>query len=103
MLWYTALNEAESPVNTWLQVLGSYFVVLGRRYLDGKPGTSLAPSLRVRNKAALLLTLSKHSVHMNNTNEYTGFIGKPVQGYNVFRPFHTYFFTVACGIIGLHK
>ena len=32
------MSEAENSVITWVQVLGFYFVVLGRRILDGKPG-----------------------------------------------------------------
>ena len=45
---------------TWVQVLGSNFVVLGRRILDGKQVRVLlsVSSVNDRNKAALLLSLT---------------------------------------------
>ena len=96
MPWLTARcydaasNEVGSPVITWVQALGSYlFEVFGRRVLGGKPGVlqerhELGLSLRVheRDKAALLLSLSKHYASVPTS---TGFIGKPVRGYKVSR------------------
>ena len=48
----TALSEAESPVISCVKGIGTVFVVLGRRILDGKPGvfparrdTIIAPGL----------------------------------------------------------
>ena len=82
-----ALNDAERLVITWALVLGSYFVELGRRILDGKSGVFRqgAPSLIVveRNTAALLLSLSNQYYSWVPTKACS--IGKPGKGYNVTR------------------
>ena len=62
----TALNQAESPVITWVKVLGSYVQYLGgvsqtENKGFSQRGASFALSLRVheRSKAALLLYLNE--------------------------------------------